>query len=177
MADKKERIDASRRKLFTGAFNRLRGKQESETVVAETESALPALKKAEVAYRAGEYGSAVDHYRAFLAVETNNTEARFRLGRCLYKLEKYLQAKVEFERVLYLKRQDNDAFLFLGLTLCRLDRPQKAVALWRQFFDTSRMALQREVNVQLGLLEMGEDEAPSGVEIAMAIEAVLDRPA
>ena len=175
MADKKERIDASRRRLFTGAFNRLRGKQESEIVVAETESALPALKKAEAAYRAGDYETAVDQYRAFLAVESTNTDARFRLGRCLYKMEKYLQAKIEFERVLYTKRQDNDAFLYLGLTLCRLDRPQKAVALWRQFFDTSRIALQREVNVQLGLLEMGEDEAPSGVEVAMAVEAELDR--
>jgi hypothetical protein len=67
---------------------------------------------------------------------------------------------VEFERLLQKNRKDNRAILFLGLVLARLDRLRKAAVVWKLFFDPERVALSRELNLQVGLVELAGDDDP-----------------
>lgn len=174
--DKKEEIDVSRRRLLFGFMDRLRGDAEQAPVAAASQTA-PVLAQANEAYKAGNYAAATDFYKTFLQSESANGEARQRLGECLYRQGRYIQAKVEFERLLQKDRKNNRAILFLGLVMARLDRAQKAAVVWKLFFDPHDVPLQRELNLQIALVESAaEDQPPAGAEMAEAVERALDRP-
>jgi len=189
--DKKEEIDVSRRKLLFGFLDRVRG-TESAPMAAASQSA-PVLAQANAAFAAGDFAAATAQYKTFLAAESDNAEARQRLGECLYRQGQYIQAKVEFERLLQKNRKANRAILFLGLVLARLDRVQKAAVVWKLFFDPHSVVLQRELNLQIALIESAAasagdeaagDEAaegaattlPAAQAVAEAVERVLAQP-
>lgn len=172
----KQEINLDRRNLLFGAFRRFGKHNENEPAPAQaaTDAAFPILKEANEAFAAEHWETACEKYREALKAESHNTEARMRLGRAFYRQGKYIQARVEFERVLRNRGEDNEARLHLGLTLARLERPAKAAEVWREFFDPEATLVQREINVQLAFLE-DEGEHPSGPEIADAIEAAMKR--
>jgi hypothetical protein len=64
-----------------------------------------------------------------------------------------------------------DAFLYLGLVMVRLDRTEKALALWKRYFNPSAVAVQREINLQVGLIEEGVLDPPDAV--AQAVEKAI----
>jgi len=171
--DKKEEIDISRRRLLFGFMDRLRGNTEQAPVAAASQTA-PVLAQANAAYSAGDFAAGVGFYRAFLKAESDNAEARQRLGECLYRQGQHIQAKVEFERLLQKNRKDNRAILFLGLVLARLDRVQKASVVWKLFFDPHDVPLQRELNLQIALVESATEDQPADpAAVAEAVERVL----
>lgn len=173
---KNEEIDVSRRRLLFGFMDRLRGNAEEAPVAAASQTA-PVLAQANAAFAAGDFATALGFYRTFLQAESANTEARQRLGECLYRQGQYIQAKVEFERLLQKNRKDNRAILFLGLVLARLDRVQKAAVVWKLFFDPHSVVLQRELNLQIALVETAsEDQMPVAGTVAEAVERVLGQP-
>jgi len=171
--DKKEEIDVSRRRLLFGFMDRLRGNTEQAPVAAASQTA-PVLAQANEAFKAGDFAAAIGFYRSFLKAESDNAEARQRLGECLYRQGQHIQAKVEFERLLQKNRKDNRAILFLGLVLARLDRAQKAAVVWKLFFDPHDVALQRELNLQIAFVESASEEQPAdAAAMAEAVERVL----
>ncbi|MGE4553786.1 MAG: tetratricopeptide repeat protein [Desulfovibrionaceae bacterium] len=177
MADKPEKnIDLDRRNFLFGAFRRRSAEDAAEPAPAQaaTDAAFPVLKEANEAFAAGDWERACEKYREALKAESGNTEARMRLGRAFYRQGKFIQAKVEFERVLHDRKKDNEASLHLGLVLARLDRADKAAVVWRQYFDPEATLVQREINVQLAFLE-DEAERPTGAQMADAVEAALER--
>jgi len=178
-ADKKgqkEEIDVSRRRLLFGFMDRLRGNAEEVPMAAASQTA-PVLAQANAAFAAGDFVAASGFYKTFLQAESANAEARQRMGECLYRQGKYIQAKVEFERLLQKNRKDNKAILFLGLVLARLDRVQKSAVVWKLFFDPHSVVLQRELNLQIALVESaGEDQLPEANAVAEAVERVLAQP-
>ena len=129
------------------------------------------LAKANAAFDAGQFAEAVAGYRRFLDTEPGNEDARLRLGRALYAQAAYVQARVEFERVLRTRKNDNQANLYLGLALLRTGKVDKAVVAWKRYFEPGNVLVQREVNLQLGLLEVGD--APAPVAMAMAVEQTM----
>ncbi|MGE4297945.1 MAG: tetratricopeptide repeat protein [Desulfovibrionaceae bacterium] len=131
------------------------------------------LAKANAAFDAGDHARAVEGYRRFLEAEPGNEDARLRLGRALYAQGQYVQARVEFERVLRTRKEDNQALAHLGLSLLRTGKTDKAVAVWKRYFDPTNVLVQREINLQLGLLETGD--APDPDAMALAVEMVLAR--
>ena len=168
----KDEIDVSRRRLLFGFLDRVRGGEQAP--VASASTTAPLLAGANTAFTAGDFESAAAQYREFLKHEAENAEAHQRLGECLYRQNQFIQAKVEFERVLHKNRKDNRALLFLGLTLARLDRVQKSVVVWKLFFDPHNVAVQRELNLQIALIETAaEDDLPACTTVAEAIEKVL----
>jgi TolA-binding protein len=174
--EKKEEIDVSRRRLLFGFMDRMRGNTEAAPVAAASQTA-PVLAQANEAYKAGNFAAATGFYKTFLQAESANAEARQRLGECLYRQGQYIQAKVEFERLLQKDRKNNRAILFLGLVLARLDRVQKAAVVWKLFFDPHSVVLQRELNLQIALVESAaEGQLPAFAEVAEAVERVLDQP-
>ena len=165
MQDKRGAI--SRRALLLGRFSGMQGED------LATREALPDLQSANLAFERGEWSEAASLYRRHLRQNPDNGEPRQRLGRCLYSLGQYVQARVEFERVLRRKKMDNQAILFLGLCHARLGRTDRAAELWRSYCDPSVLAVQREVNVQLALLEAGR--ASEGAAMAAAVEEAVAR--
>ncbi len=173
--DAKEEIDVSRRRLLFGFLDRARGAEPAPVAVAS--NTAPLLAQANAAFGARDFAAAATLYKEFLAEESANGEARQRYGECLYRQGQFIQAKVEFERLLQKNRKDNRAILFLGLVLARLDRLRKAAVVWKLFFDPERVALSRELNLQVGLVELaGDDDPLDGPAAALAVERVLDTP-
>lgn len=173
--DKKEEIDVSRRRLLFGFLDRARG-TESAPMAAASQTA-PMLAQANTAFAAADFPTAAGFYKSFLQAESDNAEARQRYGECLYRQGQYIQAKVEFERLLQKDRKNNRAILFLGLVLARLDRVQKAAVVWKLFFDPHSVVLQRELNLQIALVETAaEDQLPACASVADAVERVLAQP-
>jgi tetratricopeptide (TPR) repeat protein len=172
--DRKEEIDVSRRRLLFGLFDRARGGDAAAAPVAAASQTAPVLARANAAYQAGDFPAAAAAYKEFLAEESANDEARQRYGECLYRQGRHIQAKVEFERLLQKDRKNNRAILFLGLVLARLDRVQKAAVVWKLHFDPHNVALQRELNLQIALVESAsEDDPADATGAAEAVEAAL----
>lgn len=168
MAEKK--IDKSRRNFLFGAVRRYK-KENPNELEASTAGAVDDMKAANCCYVDEEWEDARLKYKECLKADQNDADVRYRLGVCLYKVGKYRQAKLEFERALRINREYKDAFLYLGLTIVRLGKPEKAVALWKQYFNPQAVAVQRELNLQIGLMESGEFDPPE--TIAVAVETAI----
>jgi tetratricopeptide (TPR) repeat protein len=168
MAEKK--IDKSRRNFLLGAVRRFKN-EETSGPAASTASCIDIMKEANALYVDEQWEEARQKYRQCLDSDKNDADVRYRLGVCLYRTGLYRQAKLEFERALRIRREYMDAFLYLGLTMVRLDRADKAVALWKRYFNPGAVAVQRELNLQIGLIEEGVGD-PSEV-IAQAVEKAI----
>ncbi len=173
MSEKKDTIDVSRRNFLLG-FRKLREKdpEEFNAPIARSDGTFELLKQANLAYKDRDWENAAQNYRDLLKQESRNPDVRFRLGRCQYELAQYIQAKIQFEQVLRLREKDNDALLYLGLCLMRLERPEKAAVIWRMYRNLEAMPIQREVNIQLAFIETGEN-TPLPQEMANAVEKAL----
>ena len=169
----KEEIDVSRRRLLFGFMDRLRGGEDGAPMARTSETAS-ALAQANAFFAAGDFAAAAAGYKEFLQDESANMEARQRLGESLYRQGQHIQAKIEFERILQKNRKDNRALLFLGLVLARLDRVQKAAVVWKLFFDPHAVILQRELNIQVAMVETAaEGQLPEAQAVADAVEQAL----
>jgi tetratricopeptide (TPR) repeat protein len=179
----KDKSKISRRNLLFGGFKALRRENEWEAIAREqaqkgdkaqdekkARQSGARLTLAEVAQRQGRLEDAVSHYRLFVKDNPDHAKARRELGRCLYQLGQYIQAKVEFERVLRIVEDDSEACLYLGLCNARLGKKDKAMVAWRTYFNPQNIPLQRELNLQIGLLETDGTDPESA---AQAVEEVM----
>ena len=164
----------SRRDLLFGAIKKLRRDHDFED-----EPPLPKAKPGEpdlfargnAALSGRDYAAAMDCYRQVVKVAPAHGEARRRLGYCLYRMGQYIQARVEFERLLR-GDKDNFASLYLGLTLARMNKPDKAVAAWEGYFNPDEVRIAREINLQCALLK--SPDAPEAAEAADDVEAAVE---
>jgi len=163
-------IDKSRRNFLFGAVRLLKN-ENPDAPVAATSATVDDMKAANALYVDGEREEARAKYKECLQADQNDADVRYRLGVCLYKVGKYRQAKLEFERALRINREYKDAMLYLGLTIVRLGKPEKAEALWKQYYNPRAIPVQRELNLQLGLMESGEFDPPE--VIAEAVEKAI----
>lgn len=165
-----KKIDKSRRNFLFGAIRKVKNTP-STGPEASTAEAIDLIKEANTYYVDEQWEEAREKYKECLVCDKNDADVRYRYGVCLYKVGKYRQAKLEFERALRIDRDYKDAFLYLGLTMVRLEKPEKAVALWKQYFNPQAIAVQRELNLQIGMLEQGMADAPGA--IALAVETAI----
>lgn len=162
-----EKIDKSRRNFLFGAVRKVKN-EKSDGPTASTAEAVDVIKEANAFYVDEKWEDARCKYKECMEFDKNDADVRYRCGVCLYKVRKYRQAKLEFERALRINREYKDAFLYLGLTIVRLGKPEKAVALWQQYFNPQAISVQRELNLQIGMIEEGMTDSPD--EIAQAVE-------
>ena len=168
MAEKK--IDKARRNFLFGAVRRFKN-EDPDQPVASTVEVIDVMKEANRLYVEEQWEEARLKYKECLQEDQNDPDVRYRIGVCAYRAGKYRQAKLDFERCLRVDPKYMDAFLYLGLTLVRLDRPEKAPALWSRYFNPKAVVVQRELNLQLGLLETGVTDPPE--RIAEAVETAI----
>ncbi len=164
----------SRRDLLFGALKKLRRDDDfkEEPPIPKAPADGPdhfALGNAALASR--DYKTAMDHYRQLVRTAAAHTEARRRLGYCLYRMGQYIQARVEFERIL---RDGNDNFssLYLGLTLARMNMPEKAIKAWKGYFNPDEVRIAREVNLQCALL--ASPDPPQATDAADDVEDAVE---
>ena len=157
-----QKIDKSRRNFLFGAVRRLKN-QSAQGPLASTAVCVETIKAANALYVDEAWEEARQQYKACLVSDKNDPDVRYRLGVCLYRLGRYRQAKLELERALRIRPGHQDSFLYLGLTLVRLHRPEKAVAPWKRYFNPQAVAVQRELNLQTGLIEEGAQVSPERV--------------
>lgn len=168
MAEKK--IDKGRRNFLFGAVRRFKN-EDPDSPQASTAECMDAVKEANRLYVEEQWEEARLKYKECLKDDQNDPDVRYRIGVCAYKTGKYRQAKLDFERCLRSNPEYMDAFLYLGLTLVRLDRADKVPAVWARYFNPKAVVVQRELNLQLGLLETGVTDAPE--KIAEAVETAI----
>lgn len=137
----------------------------------EAARAKEAFAQANQAYARADYAAAAPLYRECIQLFPAHLEARKRIGYCHYRLGKYVQARVEFDRVLREAGKDNFASLYLGLVHCRLNKPDKAVAAWKGYFNPDEVRIMRELNVQTALLEC--PEPPDTGDVADQVEEAI----
>ena len=174
MADKKKPQKLSRRGFLFGSFRNKEDREKPQSAakpIAAREVNLDILAEANVAYENERYDEAAEKYKEFIKIEPQNADARKRLGHCLYKAERYIQAKVEFERAIRILGKDNFSYLYLGLLLCRAGAGKKAVPVWKLYFDPENITLQREINLQIALIE--SDPEASFEEAADMVEKII----
>ncbi len=178
MSDKKKPQKLSRRGFLFGGFRKKEDREQPQSAakpIAAKEVNLDTLAQANVAYEKGRYEEAAEKYKEFIKTEPQNADARKRLGHCLYKSEKYIQAKVEFERAIRILGKDNFSYLYLGLLLCRAGAGKKAIPVWKLYFDPENITLQREINLQIALIESDPDA--SFEDAADMVEKVIEETA
>ena len=166
----KKEIDKSRRNFLFGAVRKIKN-EKSDGPVASSAACIDTIKEANALYVEHDWAAARVKYRECVKEDKNDEDVRYRLGVCLYREGKFRQAKLEFERAVRIRRDFQDGLLYLGLTLVRLGKPEKAVALWKQYFNPLAVSVQRELNLQIGMLEEGM--ADSAYDIAEAVEAAI----
>ena len=185
MANKKDKGLSRRDFLFAGLRKIRREDKEPEqnfaSLAAATEGvskdaatkAKEAFVEANKAYARADYETAIPLYRECILLFPAHIEARKRIGYCHYRLGKFIQARVEFDRVLHETPKDNFTSLYLGLVHCRMNKPAKAVAAWKGYFNSDEVRIMRELNVQTALLESPEPPDPGAVadEVEEAIQA------
>ncbi|MFW5499932.1 MULTISPECIES: tetratricopeptide repeat protein [unclassified Maridesulfovibrio] len=175
MSDKKKAQKLSRRGFLFGGFRKKEDREQAQSAakpIAAKEVNLDTLAEANVAYENGRFEEAAAKYKEFIKTEPQNADARKRLGHCLYKAEKYIQAKVEFERAIRILGKDNFSYLYLGLLLCRAGAGKKALPVWKLYFDPENITLQREINLQIALIE--SDSEASFEDAANMVEKVIE---
>lgn len=165
-----EKIDKSRRNFLFGAIRKVKN-EKSTGPEASTAEAVDVMKEANGLYVDQKWEEAREKYKECIDHDKNDVDTRYRCGVCLYKVGKYRQAKLEFERAIRIDREYKDALLYLGLTMVRLEKPEKATALWKQYFNPQAIEVQRELNLQIGMMEQGVMDPP-GV-IAGAVESAI----
>ncbi|WP_432738173.1 tetratricopeptide repeat protein [Maridesulfovibrio sp. FT414] len=178
MADKKKPQKLSRRGFLFGGFRDKNDREQPQSAakpIAAKEINLDTLAQANVAYENKRYDEASEKYKEFIKTEPQNPDARKRLGHCLYKTGKYVQAKVEFERAIRILGKDNFSYLYLGLLLCRAGAGKKAVPVWKLYFDPENITLQREINLQIAMIE--SDPEASFEDAADMIEKIIEETA
>lgn len=159
----------SRRNLLLGLVNRFRGPEESGGQVT---GIAPESLQADALARGGEYAQAAAAYRSILEQSPEAHDIRAKLGWCLYKAGKIVQAKVELQRVLR-KAESRLAALYLGLCLAREGRLDAALKPWQGYFNPDEPEIMREINLIRARLESGESLEPQAA--TDHVEAAADR--
>lgn len=143
--------------------------QQAEAALMERRVAL--ARDGNVALAAGNLEEAVRHFRTFVKEAPQEALPRLCLGRCLYDLGQYIQARVEFQRALALTEngpahQRDHAILFLGLCFLRLGKFWKAHDLWHAWHPQGVPALGEALDSVLPGIKSLAETAP-GAELAM----------
>ncbi len=140
-----------------------------QTTGNDSRSALQEiLHRARMAVDASDPAAAVPLYREYLGSSSEDMTARTELGICLYALKQYNQARVEFERVLRIKKSDDHVTLYLGLSLLRKNKVDKALKAWATYRgdDPLKPLLQEQITL-LGREPDSADQAAAAVEAFM----------
>ena len=164
----------SRRDFLFGMLNRFR----RDEAWVESTGFDPSSREADPFIREGEYDQAVDILRSHLAKSPDNLQARQKLAYCYLRQEELEASIREFRTILRDRQQDNFTNLYLGLALAKQGRMEQAIVCWREYFNINHPIIQRAVNLQISLHEVGSAEIKDmvdSIEEAIAEQSELNQ--
>lgn len=147
MAEEKKQGGVSRRAFLMGAIRKARFEEEKTTVPERPKSSESVLQKGNEAFAADDFLQASEQYDVHCKANPEDTAVRARLGYALYRLGRFLHAKIEFERVLRKQPDNGFAALCLGLVLCRMGKADKAQAMWERMAGSGETELHQRMAV------------------------------
>ncbi len=128
--------------------------------------------------RAGDYGAAAEALQVVLQKSPDHVQARKNFGFCLMQTERLSEAEMQFRQVLQDKQNDPFALLYLGLVLLKQGRTAEAVSWWKGYFNPDQPIINRVLNMQISLYDMGslgtKEEIEKSVEIAIREQKASD---
>lgn len=157
----------SRRRLLLGFAPGLI-KEEKESAPAEPVQEAEEFVAGLTALEQGDYAKAIELLRPIVKDHKDDDEARTALGLALYKNGEHVQAKVEFDRLVYGGRRDRLAALYQGLCWLKMDKPLKARQSFREYVNPDNDPVQDELYRQIDRIDAGGDPESiiSAVELA-----------
>ncbi|MFO7727611.1 MAG: tetratricopeptide repeat protein [Desulfonatronovibrio sp.] len=160
----------SRRDLFKGFMRHVRGQDMEE----EGSGLSPEVCRADQLLREKQYREAADIFAVCLQEEPGHVEALRKLGYCQLKLDQLAQARQTWEKLTTIKPGDHFAVLYTGLSHAMENDADRAVAVWKKYFNIKQPFIQREINLILALHERGDALDPAqmvkSVEEAIAAQ-------
>jgi hypothetical protein len=178
--DKRKSVaQPSRRAFLTGAVRRLRGDDwtlgaAQAVAVAPVTPVTPVTPASDPLPKGPDTSpeGALVMLREQAKANTKDVAARKRLGFALFRLDYLVQARVEFEQVLRLgKNEDPDVLLHLGLILARAGKTDKAAAVWGRYVATGAEPARPEIENLLARL--ASDAPPTAPEMADSVERAM----
>jgi tetratricopeptide (TPR) repeat protein len=135
-------------------------------------------KEIDAQMRAGDYQAAAETLERVLHKSPDHLQARKNFGFCLLKTQRFAEAEKQFQMVLQDKQNDPFALLYLGLALVKQDRVAEAVSWWKGYFNPDQPIINRVLNMQTSLSDMGalgsKEEIEKSVEIAIREQQASD---
>ncbi|NCC24578.1 MAG: tetratricopeptide repeat protein [Deltaproteobacteria bacterium] len=123
------------------------------------------------AMRRGEQKEALVLLNRAAANHPEDADCQRALGQCLYRLQRWAEARATFEQARNLDAEAQDLILHIGLTMAREERLDEAMACWAEFNDPSAVLIRREINLDSALMDAGHP--PSGEEAAQGMEEAM----
>ncbi|EFI35116.1 Tetratricopeptide TPR_2 repeat protein [Desulfonatronospira thiodismutans ASO3-1] len=160
----------SRRDLFKGVFNKVRGNKAPER---ESSGLDPDMAYADRLIRQGEYEKAAHLYSRRLKKEPRHLEAMRSMGYCHFMQGDYSRAREAWEKLLGFRPRDNFALLYTGLACARQGDVHEALENWKLYYDIRKPAVQRAINLFLARQERGEEL--DAREMADSVQEALEK--
>lgn len=164
----------SRRDFLFGMVNRFR----SDDAWGEGPGFDLSSRDADPLIREERYDEAVEILRKQLDKSPDNLQARQKLAYCYLRQEELEACIREFRIVLRERRQDNFTNLHLGLAFAKQGRADQAITCWREYFNINHPIIQRAVNLQISLHDVGSadpQDMDKSVEEAIQEQTELNR--
>ncbi|MCF8105443.1 MAG: tetratricopeptide repeat protein [Desulfohalobiaceae bacterium] len=157
----------SRRDILFGFKNKFK-KQDS----AGTSTGIGfQAKEIDELMASGRFEQAGQELQKVLEKSPDHQQARKNLGYCLLKTSRLDEAAAQFRSVLRSRADDNFCLLHLGLILVKQGRTAEAISWWREYFNPDQPVINRVLNLQISLYDMGT--LGSGEEIEKSVEAAI----
>lgn len=131
-------------------------------------------KQIDALIQEGQYETALIYLKKLIKKSPDHLQAQNKVGYCLLRLGRAKQAIHAFSKVLARDGKNNFALLYQGLAWAKEEDIPKAICCWQKYFNIDQPIIQRAINLQLALLEMGGPVEPA--EIVNSIErAILEQ--
>ena len=112
-----------------------------------------AFVKADILLARKDYKGAITLYHKYLADHPDDPDVSRNLGFAYFKEGIWDRAAEAFQSSLAGNPEDSFSILYLGATYLRQNKLPRAVAVWKQFEDSSRPQVKEEIERQLALLQ------------------------
>ena len=120
---------------------------------------------------AGDYQAAEKALGQVLEKHPDHVQARKNLAYCLIKTGHFAEAEKHFQQVLKVKTSDPFSLLYVGLALVKQGRIAEAVSWWKGYFNPDQPIINRVLNMQTSLYDMGSlgtrEEIEKSIEMAI----------
>jgi len=114
--------------------------------------------KADTRLEQKNYRGAIELYREYLTQNPSDFRVRSKLGFAYFKAGMLDNAAAEFESALRMKPGDPFPTLYLGATRLKQKRLSQAIAIWKNYKDSERPLVEKEIGRQLTLLRVARDK-------------------